>query len=257
MGPETLAVEAVGVRPGLLRRWLWWLRDGLQSSLAWRRSKAALRAAGGREDSLEAGRTAAAQNGQDGQRAERILQQSLAGQLSAYPGQGSGGPSTRAGSGQAAGQQSGQLQAGNPRALFPTLFGNPPVTPPPQQLLQVSNNVDGSQQRSSSSTPLQSVDSASSFSALDVGGSPPAITSPSVTIVNNSPCEPSCLLRSLHIHHDITLYKISLRCLCLHIGLMGNACCPSNAIVNVAECVYQGTPSKHISACKAHCNICW
>ncbi len=192
-GRHSSAAQAVDVHPGLLRRWLWWLRDGLQSSMAWWRSKAAPRAVGGKEDSPEDdGRTAAAQ---DGQRAERVLQQSLAGQLSAYPGQASGAPSASTGTGQAAGQQSGQtsgqLQAGNPRPLFPTLFGNPPVTPPPQQLLQVSNNVEGSQQRSSSSMPMQSVDSASSFSALDIGSSPPATTSPSVTIVNNSPCEPS------------------------------------------------------------------
>ncbi len=194
MGAHTSAAQAVDVTPGLLRRWLWWLRDGLQSSMAWWRSKPVPRALKSEGDSLDDGRVAAVENGQDGPRAERQLQQSLAGQLSAYPGQASGAPLASAGSGQAAGQQSGQtsgqLQASNPRPLFPTLFGNPPITPPPQQLLQVNNNVDGSQQRSSSSTPLQSVDSASSFSALDVGSSPPAITSPSVTIVNNSPCEP-------------------------------------------------------------------
>ena len=172
---------------GLLRRWHWWLRDGLRSTKAWWRSWFASRASEGLEARLEDGGEAAGLDGQDGLRAERILQQSLTGQLSAYPGQASTSPSASAGTGQAA----GQVQSGNPRALFPTLIGSPPTTPPPQQLLQVTNNGDGSQQQPSSSTPLQSVDSASAFSALDVGSSPSATTSPSVTIVNNSPCKPS------------------------------------------------------------------
>lgn len=181
MEPHIQGAHGLGVRFGLLRTWLWWLRNGLQSSMAWWRSEASPRARGGREGGLGV-------DSPEGQRAERLLQQSLAGQLSAYPGQASVSPTASAGTAQAAGQTGGQLQAGNPRPLFPPPFGSPPTTPPPQQLLQVTNNVDAGQQRPSSSTPLQSADSASSFSALDVGGSPSAITSPSVTIVNNSPC---------------------------------------------------------------------
>ena len=180
---------------GLLRRGLWWLRDGLQSSMAWWRLSQKSRAPEGQEAGVDDEGRAVGVGGQGGQRAERVLQQSLAGQLSAYPGQASTSPSAGAGTGQAA----GQAQSGNPRALFPTLIGSPPTTPPPQQLLQVTNNGDASQQPSSSSTPLQSVDSASAFSALDVGSTPSAITSPSVTIVNNSPCKPFFPVHSAHM----------------------------------------------------------
>ena len=117
----------------------------------------------------------------------RLLQQDggLSGQLLGYPGQQPGASASTPG-----GAASGafQNQPGNPRPLFPTAIVQPPPTPAPQQLLQVSNNADGSQ-RSPTGPPLQSVDTASSFSALDVG-SPPAITSPSVAVVSDSPCAP-------------------------------------------------------------------
>ena len=121
--------------------------------------------------------------GQDGQRAERLLQQrsGAIGQLATYPGQTGVG-----------GQGAAQSQAGNPRPLFPTDLTNPPTTPASQQLLQISNNVDAGQQQPPS-PPLQSVDSSASFSALDVGSSPPAITSPTVTVASNTPCETSHL----------------------------------------------------------------
>lgn len=121
--------------------------------------------------------------GQNGQRAERLLQQSSGaiGQLATYPGQTGVG-----------GQGAAQIQAGNPRPLFPTDLTPPPTTPASQQLLQISNNVDAGQQQPPRPL-LQSVDSSSSFSALDVGSSPPAITSSTVTVASNSPCETSHL----------------------------------------------------------------
>ena len=140
----------------------------------------------------------------------RLLQQDggLSGQLLGYPGQQPGASASTPGA--------FQNQPGNPRPLFPTAIAQPPPTPAPQQLLQVSNNADGSQ-RSPTGPPLQSVDTASSFSALDVG-SPPAITSPSVAVVSDSPCAPP----SSNCHTSLGKCRLSMMragCHCKHAGL--------------------------------------
>jgi len=180
---------------GQLRRWLRWLQNAVHSIMGWWRLGAPFRRVDGQGKGSGGEADLAGWDGQDRPRAERVLQQGgSSGQLSVYPEQISISPtgSPRAGTGQGAGQPGGQSQAGIPRPLFPTPSGSTPsATPTPQQLLQVSNNGDKSQQ-TSPSTPLQNVDPAIAFSALDVGSSPAAITTPSVTIVNNSPCEPLC-----------------------------------------------------------------
>ena len=180
------AEAAAGVgshRFGTLKQWLGWLWGVLYG-----------RAVSGMPEHM-AGEVRADQKGTelDGERVSweghvreerkaRLLQQDggLSGQLLGYPGQQLGASASTPGA--------FQNQPGNPRPLFPTAIVQPPPTPAPQQLLQVSNNADGSQ-RSPKGPPLQSVDTASSFSALDVG-SPPAITSPSVAVVSDSPCAP-------------------------------------------------------------------
>ena len=175
---------------GWLRGVLRWLRGLLHHSIVWwRPAEQQISTEGHQQGSWGSSNWAGSggQIGQDDQRAERLLQQSSGaiGQLATYPGQTGVG-----------GQGTGQIQAGNPRPLFPTDLTTPATTPASQQLLQVSNNVDTSQQQPLS-PPLQRVDSSSSFSALDVGSSPPAITSPTVTIASNTPCEPSHLASTL------------------------------------------------------------
>lgn len=192
---QKAAAKNLQQHDGQLRQWLRWLQNTIHSIIGWWRSDAPFRRVDGQGKGSEGRGDLEGWDGQDRQRAERVLQQAGSAadrQLSVYPGQTSNGPtgSPRAGTGQGAGQPGGQSQAGIPRPLFRTFSGSTPsATPTPQQLLQVSNNGDNSQQ-TPPSTPLQTVDPAIAFSALDVGSSPAAITTPSVTIVNNSPCEP-------------------------------------------------------------------
>ena len=135
----------------------------------------------------------------------RLLQQDggLSGQLLGYPGQQPGASASTPGA--------FQNQPGNPRPLFPTAIAQPPPTPAPQQLLQVSNNADGAQ-RSPTGPPLQSVDTASSFSALDVGN-PPAITSPSVAVVSDSPCaQPPSHCHTSLSRRQLTVLRADCNC---------------------------------------------
>ena len=170
-------------RFGTLKQWLGWLWGALRGrAVTWTPEHVTGELKADQEGTKVAGERVSGEGHIGQQPKARLLQQDsgLSGQLLGYPGQQPGAGASTPGAIQG--------QPGNPRPLFPTAIAQPPPTPAPQQLLQVSNNADGGQ-RSPPGPPLQSVDTASSFSALDVG-SPPAITSPSVAVVSDSPCAP-------------------------------------------------------------------